>query len=145
MLSSWPSAAAIFDKPNFGYDTVSEQFIPTQCGGVVAIEGCTDFNYMEFNPEATIDDGSCFTERIYGCLDETQFNYDPEANTQDIIESCVFNLTIKDGVGDGWFGSWLGIWQFGYNSPQYQMGPNDGIEESFTLTLDATQPAYIYF
>ena len=46
-----------------------------------------------------------------------------EANTQGIIESCEFNLTIKDGVGDGWFGSWLGIWQFGYNSPQYQMGP----------------------
>ena len=138
LQDEWPDG-------NFGYDTVSEQFVPTQCGGTVAIEGCTDFNYVEFNPEATIDDGSCFTERIYGCLDETQFNYNPEANTQDIIESCVFNLTIKDGVGDGWFGSWLGIWQFGYNSPQYQMGPNDGIEESFTLTLDATQPAYIYF
>ena len=75
----------------------------------------------------------------------TQYNWNPEANTEEIIESCDFNLTIKDGVGDGWFGSWLGIWQFGYTSPQYQMGPNDGIEESFTLTLDATQPAYIYF
>ena len=50
--------------------------------------------------------------------------------------------------GDGWFGSWLGIYQLGtiFNSPQYQMGPNDGTELSFEISgLDATQPAYIYF
>ena len=56
--------------------------------GVAAIEGCTDFNYVEYNPEATIDDGSCFTQKIYGCLDETQFNYNPEANTEDELLVC---------------------------------------------------------
>ena len=134
-----------FPDGNFGYDTVSEQFTPIECGVAAIVEGCTDSDYVEYNPEATNDDGSCLTEKIYGCIDPTQFNFDPEANTEETIGSCEFNLTIKDGVGDGWFGSWLGIWQFGYNSPQYQMGPNDGTELSFDLELDATQPAYIYF
>jgi hypothetical protein len=137
-----------FADGNFGYDTVSDQFIPSECSGVAEIEGCTDFNYVEYNPEATIDDGSCLTQKIYGCIDSTQFNYNPEANTEDLVESCEFTLTIEDGVGDGWFGSWLGIYQFGtiFNSPQYQMGPEDGTELSFNISgLDATQPAYIYF
>ena len=57
----------------------------------------------------------------------------------------IFTLTLKDGVGDGWFGSWLGIWTFGVNSPQYQMGPNDGTEVSFNIDLNTVNPAYIYF
>ena len=137
-----------FADGNFGYDTVSDQFIPSECSGVAGVEGCTDFNYVEYNSEANIDDGSCLTQKIYGCLDETQFNYNPEANTEEVIESCEFTLTIKDGVGDGWFGSWLGIYQFGtiFDSPQYQMGPEDGTELLFNVSgLDATQPAYIYF
>ncbi len=136
-----------FTDGNFGYDTVSDQFTPSECSGVIEIEGCTDFNYTEYNPEANIDDGSCLTQKIYGCLDETQFNYNPEANTENIIESCEFTLTIKDGVGDGWFGSWLGIYQFGtiFGSPQYQIGPDDGTELSFNINLSATQPAYVYF
>jgi len=132
---------------NFGYVITSAVVSPsTSCGLIEVIAGCTDPNYVEYNPEATTFlANSCVTPVIVGCTDETQFNYNPDANTQGIIESCEYNLTIKDGVGDGWQGSWLGIWQFGYNSPQYQMGPNDGIEETFTLTLDATQTAYVYF
>ena len=135
------------DYPNgdFGYDALSPMFIPTECNTTDIVEGCTDSDYIEYNPEATNNDGSCLTEKVYGCLDETQYNWNPEANTEDIIESCEFDLVITDGVGDGWFGSWLGIWQPGFNSPQYKMGPDDGIEESFIVTLDATQPAYIYF
>jgi hypothetical protein len=134
-----------FADGNFGYDTVSDQFIPSECSGVAGVEGCTDFNYVEYNPEANIDDGSCLTQKIYGCLDETQFNYNPEANTEDELLVCDFTLTLKDGVGDGWFGSWLGIWTFGINSPQYQMGPNDGTEISFNIELNTVNPAYIYF
>ena len=135
----------IWASEPFEYQIDSPIFTPTECDTTNTVEGCTDSNYTEYNPEATIDDGSCLTEKIYGCLDDTQFNYNIEANTEEIIESCEFNLTLTDGVGDGWFGSTLGIWQFGYNSPLYQMGPDDGFEESFSLTLDATQPAYIYF
>ena len=137
-----------FPNGNFGYEVASNQFTPAECSGVIAVEGCTDFNYVEYNPEAVIDNGSCLTEKVYGCLDPTQFNFNPEANTEEVIESCEYTLTITDGVGDGWFGSWLGIYQFGtiWGSPQYQMGPNDGTELSFNISgLDATQPAYIYF
>ena len=136
-----------YPNGNFGYVTTSATFSPpTSCGLIEVVAGCTDPSYVEYNPEATTFlEGSCITPVVVGCTDSTQFNYNPEANTEDIIESCEFTLTITDGVGDGWFGSWLGIWQFGFNSPQYQMGPDDGTELSFNINLDATQPAYVYF
>jgi hypothetical protein len=135
---------------NFGYNIVSSLVSPsTSCGLIEVVAGCTDPAYVEYNPEATTFlAGSCVTPVVVGCTDPTQFNFNPEANTEEIIESCEFTLTIKDGVGDGWFGSWLGIYQLGtiFNSPQYQMGPNDGTELSFNISgLDATQPAYFYF
>jgi hypothetical protein len=135
---------------DFGYVITSATVSPsTSCGLIEVIAGCTDPTYVEYNPDATTFlAGSCVTPIVVGCTDPTQFNYNPEANTEEIIESCELTLTIKDGVGDGWFGSWLGIYQLGtiFNSPQYQMGPNDGTELSFGISgLDATQPAYIYF
>ena len=130
---------------NYGYMGGSPQFAPATCETAILVEGCTDSDYVEYNPEATNNDGSCLTPVVLGCLDETQFNYNPEANTEDEITACDFTLTITDGVGDGWFGSWLGIWQFGYNSPQYQMGPNDGTEVSFNIELSTVDPAYVYF
>jgi hypothetical protein len=135
---------------NFGYVITSAVVSPsTSCGLISVIAGCTDPTYVEYNPEATTFlAGSCITPVVVGCTDPTQFNYNPEANTEEVIGSCELTLTIKDGVGDGWFGSWLGLYQLGtiFNSPQYQMGPNDGTELSFNISgLDATQPAYIYF
>ena len=46
------------------------------------ILGCTDHNAINYNPEATSDDGSCIIP-IFGCTDETACNYNPEANTDD--------------------------------------------------------------
>ena len=48
-------------------------------------------------------------------------------------------------MGDGWLGSSLGIYQLWYNSPLYQMGPEDGNELSFNLELDVTKTTYVYF
>ena len=31
-------------------------------------------DYVEFNPYADVDDGSCQTLKIFGCLDSTMFN-----------------------------------------------------------------------
>jgi hypothetical protein len=134
-----------FPDGNYGYLGGSDQFTPATCDEVVLLEGCTDPNFTEFNPEAEIDNGSCLTPVVLGCLDETAFNWNPEANTEDVIAVCDYTLTITDGVGDGWFGSSLGIYQLWYNSPLYQMGPNDGTELSFSVTLDATKKTYIYF
>jgi len=134
---------------NFGYITGSDQFTPTVCEGIDDLVGCTDPNYVEYNPEAVIDnplESFCVTPIVLGCLDPTQFNYNPDANTEDVIQFCDYTLTITDGVGDGWFGSWVGIYQQWYFSPQYQMGPNDGTELSFNVSgLDASKKAYIYF
>jgi len=47
---------------------------PFQCG-------CNDPDYLEFNPSFTcLEDGSCQTPIVIGCLDTLACNYDPEAN-----------------------------------------------------------------
>ena len=51
--------------------------------------GCLDSLYFEYNPIATISNGSCYTEIISGCLDASANNYNPNANTYD--GSCTFD------------------------------------------------------
>lgn len=46
---------------------------PPQCG-------CMDPNFLEFDPTAGCDDGSCATPIVFGCLDSLACNYDPMAN-----------------------------------------------------------------
>ena len=128
---------------NFGTDTLVTYFV--QPCIPQAISGCTDPNYTEYNPQATIDDGSCSTPVVFGCVDTTAFNYDPNANTMSIVPSCDYTLTLTDGAEDGWFGAWLGLWQDGTAYGPYMMGPNDGAEEHFTLTLSALHPVEIMF
>jgi NAD-dependent dihydropyrimidine dehydrogenase PreA subunit len=51
--------------------------------------GCTDSHAQNYNPLATIDDGSCvFAAPVYGCTDKNASNYDPNATVDD--GSCVF-------------------------------------------------------
>lgn len=42
--------------------------------------GCTDPDFLEYDPTAGCDNGSCATAIVFGCLDTTACNYDPEAN-----------------------------------------------------------------
>ena len=51
--------------------------------------GCTDSLFVEFNPNATIDDQSCETLIVYGCLDVNADNYNSNANVSD--NSCIFD------------------------------------------------------
>ena len=51
--------------------------------------GCTDPAFLEFDPYAGIDDGSCGTLVVEGCLYENATNYDPIANTDN--GSCQFD------------------------------------------------------
>ena len=87
--------------------------------GQAVILGCTDSLSGEYDPTATVDDGSCWpgpagctdpsaynycvtctsddgscVPYTYGCTDPSSFNYDPNANTNDgscypIIEGCM--------------------------------------------------------
>ena len=132
-------------EADFGY-TVFTEFTTPACIGVEDVVGCGDPDYLEYNPDATIQlDVLCETLAVYGCVDDSYFNYDSLANTEDAVDSCFYTLTITDGVGDGWFGSWLGVYQDGWTSPQYKMGPNDGNEESFDVYLSSEEEIELFF
>ena len=60
------------------------------------VEGCTDAAADNYNPEATVSDGSC----VYsGCTDPDAENYDPQATNDD--GSCVY-------ARDKFIGSYFG-------------------------------------
>ena len=55
--------------------------------------GCTDSAYLEYDVNATCDNGSCATLIVNGCTDPTAFNYDPTANNDDgscipVVQGC---------------------------------------------------------
>ena len=101
--------ASEFSVQGLGYSSSS----------VDVINGCTDSASDEYDPNATVDDGSCWpgpsgctdpgaynycvtcttddgscVPYTYGCTDEAAFNYDPNANTDDgscypVITGCM--------------------------------------------------------
>jgi len=58
----------------------------------IAVCGCIDTLACNYNPSATIDDGSCLT--AWGCMDTTACNYDTTATCND--GSCI----LPDGCTD---------------------------------------------
>ncbi len=72
--------------------------------------GCTDGTACNFDPAATLDDGSCDFSCL-GCLDNAACNFDAGASIDD--GSCCFDncLTIDmtDSFGDGWNGATYSI------------------------------------
>ena len=60
--------------------------------GVCHYAGCTDPDYIEYDPEANLDDGSCSTSVVLGCTNPDALNYDPSANTDD--GSCCASPTM---------------------------------------------------
>ena len=53
--------------------------------------GCTDPNAINYDPNATIDDGSC---QFCGCTDDTAVNYNPAATSNCDPDTCIYpNLT----------------------------------------------------
>ena len=67
--------------------------------GEVAILGCTDPNFVEYNPLATVDDGSCATAHLPGCLTHTSaINHDcATAIHPNAVTPCQDGVTIDDG------------------------------------------------
>ena len=76
------------DNPDFGNVLYSGNQVGVQCEVAEEIYGCTNPNYLEYNPDATIDDGSCATEHVLGCMDENSINYNPDATKQELIPVC---------------------------------------------------------
>ena len=52
------------------------------------IPGCMDPAYIQYDPTANIDNGSCTTPIVEGCTDPAADNYDASANIED--GSCIY-------------------------------------------------------
>ena len=63
--------------------------VTSQTSSTEDIFGCMDSKALNYNPLATIDDGSCIMEVVLGCTDQTALNYNPNATVDD--GSCLFN------------------------------------------------------
>jgi len=55
---------------------------------VAELNGCTSPDFIEFNPEATIDDGSCSTLIVLGCTDLEACNFNEAATVES--DSCLY-------------------------------------------------------
>ena len=64
------------DPSMFNYDPLATG--PGVC--IPYIYGCTESNYVQYNQDANIDDGSCLTLIVYGCTDPAYLEYDASAN-----------------------------------------------------------------
>ncbi len=76
--------SSTFDQASFaiqGFGIL--QYPPVE----TSISGCTDSTAYNYNPDATVDDGSC-EAFLYGCLEPSADNYYAGANTADL--SCLW-------------------------------------------------------
>jgi hypothetical protein len=122
----------------FGFDT-THAFMSDSCPPIL---GCTDNDYVEWNPFADVDDGSCQTLKIFGCLDSTMFNYDPYANTMELIDTCTFKLILHDLMGNGWVGSHLNLI---HPDTTYQFVHGGGFNDIYYVGLTAPDPITFKF
>tara|TARA_A100001201_G_scaffold8758_4_gene13246 strand:- start:396 stop:2603 length:2208 start_codon:yes stop_codon:yes gene_type:complete len=124
--------------PAFGTDT-SHIFMSDSCPPIL---GCTDDDYVEWNPFADVDDGSCQTLKIFGCVDSTMFNYDPNANTMELIDTCEYTLILHDLMGNGWVGSHLKLI---HPDTSYQFTHTGGFTDEYQVGLTAPDPITFKF
>ena len=124
--------------PAFGNDT-SHIFISDSCP---PIYGCTDDNYVEWNPFADVDDGSCQTLKIFGCIDSTMYNYDSNANTMELIDTCTFKLILHDLMGNGWVGSHLKLI---HPDTSYELTHSGTFDDVYYIGLTAPDPITFRF
>jgi hypothetical protein len=73
-----PVIAGCMDKENPNYNPLANTSDPAACSRY----GCTDPTALNYDPNATIDDGSCQII-IYGCMEPSNANYNPLANVDD--------------------------------------------------------------
>ena len=98
------------DSANFGSAAYSGVIYLDVCEDPV-IFGCTDPDYVEYNPEANVDNETCVNLHQLGCIDTSAFNFDTLATIEEIIPTCDYTLIIEDDAGDRWGGCYLGVAQ----------------------------------
>jgi len=130
--------------PAFGSVTYSGLQTATACYVAPPVLGCTDDDYVEYNPLATVSDSTCATLHVYGCTDSTSWNYDANATINDIVPDCNYTLWMGDAAADGWGNSYIGIYQNGIDLGTFTMGPGQ-YQQTFPLILDAGVPVQVYY
>jgi hypothetical protein len=86
----------------FDADIVLDAVCWESCAACELAGGCTDPAFVEYDPYATQDDGSCGELIVYGCTYDAASNFNPIANVDD--NSCEFTETndcAADLDGDG--------------------------------------------
>ena len=98
----------LVNGPTWSNNTPTQSCVLTNANGcdstatlnlTIDICGCTDSTALNYNPNATSNDGSCIAF-VYGCMDSTQFNYNVLANTDDgscmaIAYGCTDSLALN--------------------------------------------------
>lgn len=89
----WGDQYVDFNCATWGYDCGDIDGAPSidpynVCGGglppnngceIEAVLGCTDPEAINYNPSATVNDGSCIYNLLVGCTDNEACNYNPQA------------------------------------------------------------------
>ena len=130
-------------QANFGGAAYSGPMWIEQCD-VPAVEGCTNNTYVEFNPQANLDDGSCEILHTLGCINPNAFNYDSLATLNSILPICDYTLVIEDDGGDGWGDCYIGVVQEDSIIGTYTMGPGPYSQE-FNIILETDKPVKVYY
>ena len=131
------------DSANFGSAAYSGVIYLDVCEDPV-IFGCTDSEYVEYNPEANFDNETCVNLHKLGCIDTSAFNFDTLATIEEIIPTCDYTLIIEDAAGDGWGGCYLGVAQGDSVIGEYYMEPGFFSKE-YTIQLDTDKPVSVYY
>ena len=90
------------------------------------VEGCTNSNFLDFNPLANVDNGDCQTLEYLGCLDTLYQEYNP-LYTVNNFEDCI-NLNI-----------------YGCTSPYSQGGlynPDATVDDGSCVLIGCSDPTY---
>ena len=130
------------DSANFGFSAF-HGFTLEDCAPPPPVYGCMDNTYVEFLPQATVDTGSCYTPKLYGCKEEEAFNYDSIANTNILVDSCSYTLELTDLAGNGWAGAYLQVFQGNNFLGIFTL--EDGFDTTFTFDLSISEPVEIKF
>lgn len=131
------------DSVDFGSEIYSAPIYLDVCEEPV-VEGCMDPDYVQYNPEANLEDSTCFDLHEPGCIDTSAFNYDSVATIEEIIPSCEYTFIIEDDGGDGWGASYMGIAQEDSVIGEYYMEPGLFSKE-FTIQLQTDKPVSVYY
>jgi len=132
------------NPPNFGVTASSNPYVSDTCSNDTTIYGCTNNSYLEYDTLATHDDGSCVTLATYGCIDSTQYNYDPNADRMLLTSPCTYDLILYDDGGDSWGACWLGVEQAD-SLWQFKIDQNGVYSDTFELVLNSNDEVYFYY